>query len=168
MINLDWHFLWQYIIMPVLTGAIGVIGAGIVYNLEFKYFGFTALGAIISGLAYNLITVYVTDSLFFTSLISAVVLALYCDIISHNIKAPATILLIPGILPLVPGGKLYYATLSLIKNQQEACTGYLRDALNIALGLAVGVVFVTFVMRRIVFVPKRIRRNFFNWKDIRG
>ncbi len=42
------------------------------------------------------------------NLVAAIVVGLFAEIMSRVMKAPATIFLIIGILPMVPGGGIYY------------------------------------------------------------
>lgn len=145
------------VILPSIFGSLGAAGIAIMYDAEWKRFGYSALAAFISTAIFEVFDLYFkieSHKLFVASLAAAIVLAVYSDVMAHVLKMPATALLIPGVLPLVPGRSLYYATLSAINSSPEALT-YAGEAIYIALGVAVGIVFVTFVMRRIIFIKRK-------------
>ena len=59
------------------------------------------------------------------SLVATLVLALLSEVLSRVLKAPATIFLIVGIIPLVPGGGLYYTMYYLVNSDLDL---FLREA----------------------------------------
>lgn len=67
-------------------------------------------------------------------------------------KCPITMFLIPGIFPLVPGARVYYTVYYMVTDQlgQAAKAGV--DALKIAFGIVIGMVFIVAIPRK-VFQP---------------
>lgn len=78
---------------------------------------------------------------------SAVAAALYAECMARKCKAPATIFLIPSIVPLIPGGSLYYTMLSAVAGELDAFTKRGMQTLNIAISIAVGVVLVSVLFK---------------------
>ena len=58
-------------------------------------------------------------------------------------------LLIPGILLLVPGGALYYTMFGLAQGNRALAAENAVFALRMALGISVGIIVVTFLMRTV-------------------
>ena len=104
---------------------------------------FCGIGAVISWITCT-ITSYIThNDLFISCMIAAAAGTIVSEIFARVLKAPATIFLITAILPLVPGGSLYYATFYLVtKDQVNAKINGMETALC-ALGIAVGLILVS-------------------------
>ena len=65
------------------------------------------------------------------------------------IKAPATVFLIPSIIPLVPGGRLYYTMRAIVDGDADSAKIYAMETIVIALGIAVGIVVISLVFYHI-------------------
>lgn len=60
-------------------------------------------------------------SIVFTSFVGALIVGIMAELFAKYRKKPATVFVVPGIIPLVPGYGLYFAMLSIIeKNYEEA------------------------------------------------
>lgn len=71
--------------------------------------------------------------------VGAFAVALISEILAVIIKNPATVFLLPGLLPLVPGGGIFYMMRAAVQGDMDAIhTGYttLIAAGSIALGIA--------------------------------
>ena len=88
-------------------------------------------------------------SLLMQNMIPAAVATLYAEIIARVVKAPATVFLIPGVIPLTPGGKLYYTMRAIIDGNESEVDGLGNETVVIALGIAVGIVLVSLVFYQI-------------------
>ncbi len=144
---------WTELLVGTLTAVIGTGGLMLIYNLKWRILPWALLAAAIGYITYE-ITDVITESVFVSSLVAAALTAFYADIIAHVIKTPATVVLIPGIVPLVPGGMLYYTMLGILKKSPETVSKYGIGALQTALGIAVGIVFMTLLTRTLI--PKFI------------
>ena len=101
-----------------------------------------------------LIAGYVTDdNIFMTYFVAAAFGTLLSEIVARITKAPSTIYLIPAILPMVPGGSLYYATYGIVTGNSASASYYgERTALSgfgIAVGLVVVMIFTIYYNRHI-------------------
>lgn len=108
----------------VLTGSIGGTLGWIIYLLlENK------AGAIIS------------------SLMAMMVVALFSEIMARIYKAPATIFVIVGCFPLVPGKGIYQTMLYLISNNRDMFIDSLLNTVGIALALATALLIVSTIFK---------------------
>lgn len=85
---------------------------------------------------------YMSANAVFASFIGAVGATACSRFLSHFRKAPATLFLIPGILPLVPGAGMYYTMNGILK--KDIVYFYARgvETLEIAGVIAVGIMIV--------------------------
>ena len=82
----------------------------------------------------------------------------YAEVMARLTKAPATPILACSIIPLVPGGKLYYTTYYFVVGETENFYEALVALLRIASGLAVGIILISVVVHE--FNRHKFRRIF--------
>ena len=80
-------------------------------------------------------------------------LALYAEFLAWFMGAPATLFLIPTLIPLVPGNSVYLMMLGLVRGDREAMELYGTLTAQWAVGLAAGISLVA-VVHQILHQPK--------------
>lgn len=85
--------------------------------------------------------------------LATVVVSILSEVLARIMKAPAAIFLIIGIIPLVPGGGLYYTMDALINGDMQLFLEKGMSTAAYAGAIAVGVSMVTSVFR--IFFWKR-------------
>ena len=100
-------------------------------------------------------TVIVAD--FFAS----VTVGVMAEILARIIKKPATIFIIPGFIPLVPGGDAYFTMLYMVKGQYSAGVSMGMQTILSAGAIAFGI-FVSSTIFRIIKSSNRES----NWQDV--
>ena len=68
--------------------------------------------------------------------------AVFSHLAARILKAPVTVFLIPGILPLVPGASIYNSVYYMIQDNQPQSSHYLAETLQIAGAIAMAVFLV--------------------------
>lgn len=123
-------------------------GFALFFGVEKKHFIWALLSAVICCVTYE-IAYMLGCGVFMSAFIGAGFSASYSDIMAHKLKVPATMMIIIGILPLVPGAKLYYAMLGIVQSDLEMFNKNATAALLLAAGIAVGIIAVTAISRPI-------------------
>jgi uncharacterized membrane protein YjjB (DUF3815 family) len=82
-----------------------------------------------------------------TNMIATAVPCVYCDAMARVLKTPTTIFMIPTLLPLVPGSRLYYTMFYLFSGQQALFMENMLAAVKICTGIAMAIIVVTGAMR---------------------
>lgn len=151
-------------ILETIVSFIATFGFGIIFNIKGKKLFFASLGGGLSWFIYTLcLNVGLTEisSLF----LSSVIFSTYSEILARILKTPVTTLVVCALIPLVPGGGMYYTMF-------EAVTGDINKALELGLTtissagvLALGVIFVS-TLTRLLMSHKRKResKNFYQNK----
>ncbi len=121
----------------ILLAAIGSIGFALAFNADRRRVLVIGLGGGLSWAIY-LICKYFSLSIFTASVISSGFVYLYSVIFSKVQKTPITVFFAPILIPLIPGGNLYYATYALIDDNTESFFQNSKEMIHIALGLVVG------------------------------
>ncbi|MGL6107009.1 threonine/serine exporter family protein [Romboutsia sp.] len=97
----------ENVLIQIIMVVIGSIGIAIYFNIEKSKITSIAIGGLISWIIY-LVCFEATNNIFTSSLIAAIIVSIYSEIMARMLKSPANIFLIPSIIPLLPGGSFYY------------------------------------------------------------
>ena len=89
------------------------------------------------------------DNVFLQNFFPALFVTAYAEIMARVVKAPATPILACSVISLVPGGKLYYTTYYFVVGDMEKFDTTLTETLQIAAGLAVGIICISVIIHEI-------------------
>ncbi len=132
----------------IASGTLGSLGFSYVFQSPKRRTFINLLGGFVVCAAY-VICCKATDQEFFQNFFPALAATVYAEIMARVVKAPATPILACSIIPLVPGGKLYYTTYYFVMGEQALFDKTVNELLTVALGLAVGIIFVTVIVHEI-------------------
>lgn len=138
---------WRILII-VISGLVGSLGFALIFGVNKKHMIFALVPSLLSCLAFELVTLS-GAGMFIAAFVGAALAASYSDIMAHRIKTPATVMIIIGIIPLVPGAKLYYTMEGIVQSNMAKVSQFGGEALMIAAGIAVGIIVVTAISRPI-------------------
>lgn len=94
--------------------------------------------------------------------ISTIVVSAYAEVMARVFKAPVTGFLTIGILPLVPGGGIYYTMEYCVSGQTSQFIETGIHTFAIAGALAVGVLIVSSLVH--LFQKMQLRRRYHHWR----
>lgn len=118
-------------IIQVIGAFLGLLCVSVIYGVERKFFKYCALCGSMGWLFYLWLD-SVTNSKSLRIYAAALAVALMAHIFARILKAPVTVFLIPGILPLVPGLDLYRSVYNLIMVSSSMAGFYLMKTLETA------------------------------------
>ena len=121
-------------------------------------------------LAATLVLVHAAGgTVFFSTLVAALAVCLWSETMARRRKAPATIFLMPGIVPLLPGGAMYYTMDSVVLGDMDTFVVKASETLFVAVGIAGGILIASEVVRVVTRIwAKRRRRQLDVPNDPRG
>ena len=93
-----------------------------------------------------------------SAFLASCLVALLADICSRLIKEAATVFVIPGILPLVPGAGIYYTMFHFIRGNMDKAAAWGTRTLMIAGAIALGLLVIASLIRIIVNTKRTIKR----------
>lgn len=114
---------------------------GILFNIKGKKLLYSALGGGVSYLLYYILLsmgLSQISSTFFASIF----IGTYGEVMARLIKTPVTIFIISAIIPLVPGGGLYYTMYYTISENYGQALKYGMDTFQIAIIIVISVLMV--------------------------
>lgn len=142
----------EEIIIELLSALVGSLGFSMMFNSPKR----TLLPAIIGGmLGWGVYLIFEAMNLgvFISTVISAVFCQIYSEVFSRIQKTPRTVFYIPSIIPLVPGGSLYYTVYHAALTDWAQVKYYGSMTVQVAFGIAVGSSFVSAIV--LLMFPKK-------------
>jgi len=145
------------IIIKFLGGVGGAAGFCFVFNERPRRIPFAALcAAIACGLLF--LFEYLGIGPFWANFAGTLAATVLSEVFAKCLRSPATVYLLPALIPLVPGSSLYYAMRALIAVDWDMFGTYMVATLTIGLGIAAGIVIGT-LFNQIIFRKNKKRRQ---------
>lgn len=132
----------------------------LVFNVRGKLIFFTSLGGAIGWFVYLLCRPLQNDIVQF--FIATVVITIYSEVMARIHKVPVTGYLLIALLPMVPGGGIYYTMEYCVSGQTSQFIETGIHTFAIAGALAVGVLIVSSLVH--LFQKMQLRRRYHHWR----
>lgn len=154
----------SYIAIQVLSATCATFGFGIIFNVKGSRNIFGSFAAGIGWLVYSLL-----NEMGFTYFISytaaAATITILAEVFSRRLKVPTVTFLYPALIPLVPGGGIYYTMYYIVQDNLTFAVEKCLETFIISGSLAIGILSVsTFSQLFYKLVKKKI---FLNYEDLR-
>ena len=132
----------------ILSGCyafLACFGFALVYNVRGRLLFLAPLGAALSWLVYSNSGPLGGD--LFRYFLGAIALSIYAETIARLEKTPVTVVMLISLLPLVPGGGIYYTMEHCIRGESALFLSTGLHTLAIAGALSLGILFVSTLIR---------------------
>ena len=143
-------------VIAVITGALGTFGFALIAHIHLKHMLAASIGGLMSWAIYLLVEIP-TGSVFLGILVASILVYAWSELMARVEKAPVTIFLVPGILPLLPGSFLYYTMLALLNDDSAGFRYYGYTTIAVTLGIACGVVAASVVITYLLKAVNHIK-----------
>lgn len=130
------------IFLEIVYSFIGSLCFGIIFNIKSWKVIYAGLGGALSQGCYALF-VLIIHSFSVSYLFATIITAIYAEILARLLKTPATVFLVPSIIPLVPGGMIYYTMVYCLTGENSLFFNKLIETLGVAGALAMGILIVS-------------------------
>ena len=106
-------------VIQCLSAFLGCLGFAFVFRVHrhLPYALLASLGGMLGWIVYLLVIPYLSNIM--SNLCAMIVVALFSEIMARICKAPATIFIVVGCFPIVPGKGIYQTMLYLISHDQD-------------------------------------------------
>ena len=124
-------------VIQCLSAFLGCLGFAFVFRVHRRlpYALLASLGGMLGWIDYLLVIM--------SNLCAMIVVALFSEIMARICKAPATIFIVVGCFPIVPGKGIYQTMLYLISHDQDLFLDSLFQTVGTALALATAILIVS-------------------------
>ena len=133
-------------LIQILSGFVGSFGFACLFNIRGKRLIMASLGGLLSW------SLFVAFSRFIPSdpinyFVVALLLSLYSEIMARVMKTPTTTFITTALVPLIPGGSLYYTMASAFESNSATFVTKAISTLQLASALALGIIIATTLTR---------------------
>ena len=147
--------IWSQYVLPCLCAFAGCIRFTLVFNIHGPGKLIAGCGGALGWLVYLLAGKTILAGFF-----AAMAISLFSEVMARIRRCPVTGYQLVALLPLVPGGGIYYAMGYCLEGDTEQFLSALLGTLGMAAALAVGVILASSLFRavfpRLARVPKRM------------
>ena len=144
-------------VTQIIAAALGTLGFAFLFSVAPRHLPLVTLGGALSWTFY-LIAWEQGASVFVSTLVSAALICLWSEGMARLRKAPANIFLLTGIVPLLPGGALYYTMEAIVSKNMSQIVRKGAETGSIAVGIAVGIIIGSELFRLYLSVRSHRRR----------
>ena len=118
---------------------------GLIINSIYAFFSSLGFGVLFNIKGKNLIfsSNFISKSENFNYFIAAVFISLFSEVSARILKSPVLVFLVCGIIPLVPGGGMFYTMLESLKGNTNKALAVGCNTLMLAGSIAIGIVLVS-------------------------
>lgn len=129
---------------------IGSFCFGIIFNIRGKNLFIASFGGLLAWIAYLLCGFFVAEGII-QYFMASIVISIYSEWMAVHRKTPVTVFIVLGMVPLVPGGSIFYTMQHLIMGDYELSyqTGVYTFA--IAGAIAMGILIASFLVQTFKF-----------------
>ena len=133
-------------IIGIVAAFFGTLGFTVVFRSKRKHIFVIAAGGALSW------TVYLLSAIFFNSeplcyFIASASVGVYSEIFARVLRTPTTNVFAVAVLPLIPGGGLYYTMRYAVNNEWDMFLTKGSTTIKIALAIALGIISVSTVVK---------------------
>lgn len=140
-------------LVQIFTGFLGSLGFGILFNVRGKRLAAASLGGLLSWALFLALGIWLPDEVLRYFIVSVAV-SVYCEIMARVQKTPTTTFLMTALIPLIPGGGLYYTMTNAFSGDLDGFAERGFHTVGLAVALALGVI-VTTVITNIITKLRR-------------
>ncbi|MEE1278444.1 MAG: threonine/serine exporter family protein [Acutalibacteraceae bacterium] len=133
-------------ITQILAGFVGSIGFGVLFNVRGKKLLMASLGGLVSWGLFLILSVFINNEPL-NYFIVALLMSVYAEFMARKLKSPTTCFITISLIPLIPGGSLYYTMAYAFQSDIEKFAGKGIYTLSLAAALALGVIVSTTVTK---------------------
>lgn len=149
--------------IQVLMAALGSVGFAVLFHVRGKKLLLFFLGGALDWAVYLVATKYGAN-LFTGIFLATATAALASEICARVFRTPVLALLVPMLIPLVPGSDLYYTMHALIQGSHDLMAHHAGRTITTAGAIAMGIIGVAAVMHIVLRIEIHFRKPTHNTK----
>lgn len=144
-------------IIKTVTAFLGSLGFGMVFNMRPRHLLLAAAGGMFGWIIfYNLEAS--TEDIFSATLCASFFSVLYGELLARIRHCPANLYVIITLIPLIPGGSLYYMMSNAVQKHWAVNRIYGSELIMYALGLAVGICLMSALLDFLYQLFRRVKK----------
>ncbi|SHI52252.1 Uncharacterized membrane protein YjjB, DUF3815 family [Dethiosulfatibacter aminovorans DSM 17477] len=135
-------------ILDFIFSFLCTFGFGVLFNIPRKQLVLASTGGAVGWTVYSLFLLQF-DSIVMAAFTGALAVGMVSEIMAKLRRVPATVYVVPGIIPLVPGYGLYYSMKKIIESDYIEAMEVGTETVLVALAISSAVILTTSIGRKI-------------------
>ena len=133
-------------IITIIAAAVGTVGFALMLRLRHDRLPVIAVSTALCYSIY-LIAIHFNCADFIANFIASLFATYASEFLAKHLKAPVTVFLIPTILPLVPGGSLYYTIEAFFQSEFDRALSYFASTGRTIGAILLGIITINTIMK---------------------
>lgn len=143
-------------ILKSIYALLATLGFGIVFNIKGNKLIFASLGGFITWYLY-LLTLNYTNSTLLALFYASLCAGFYSEVLARLLKSPVTTFSICSIIPLVPGGGMYYTMLESVQGNVNKSLTTGLSTISSAGAIAIGILLASSLTKVALFLYRKMK-----------
>lgn len=141
-----------------LLATLGTLGFSILFRLPKKRIPVMLIGAFLTSLI-QLVCDAKAEQFFTGAMLATLFAVWFSELFARLLRTPAIVLLTPILIPLVPGGSLFYTMQGILLGNTEQIRQFAMETAQVGFGIAFGTLVATAIARFITETLYRKRKS---------
>ena len=143
-------------LVPIVSAALGSLSFAMFFGVRSRKLWFSLLGGVLNWGLYLLAMKKMGLPATMAYALGAAAGTLYAEILARIVKTPITVFVITSVIPMVPGGALYYTMLGLLQGDKATFVDRGLYTLSAAGAMALGIFAATMLFRLLFTVGRAV------------
>lgn len=143
-------------LVPIVSAALGSLSFAMFFGVRSRKLWFSLLGGALNWGLYLLAMKKIGLPATMAYALGAAAGTLYAEILARIVKTPVTVFVITSVIPMVPGGSLYYTMLGLLQGDKATFVDRGLYTLSAAGAMALGIFAATMLFRLLFTVGRAV------------
>ncbi len=143
-------------LLPIVSAALGSLSFAMFFGVCSRKLWFSLLGGALNWGLYLLAMKKMGLPATMAYALGAAAGTLYAEILARIVKTPVTVFVITSVIPMVPGGALYYTMLGLLQGDKATFVDRGLYTLSAAGAMALGIFAATMLFRLLFTVGRAV------------
>ena len=148
----------SFSVIQTIMGMVGSVGFAVLFGVRGRKLAVIALGSG-AGWAVYLVCRAMGCSIFTGLLAASLFVAALSEVLARMLRTPVILLLVPMLIPEVPGEALYYTMYYLVQGYQEEFGTYSGLVLTEAGAIALGIILASHMARFFISLKSHLRSS---------
>lgn len=141
-------------IIQIAASFFGTLGFGFLFNIRGKKLFWAALGGMLSWALFLGLGLFIENEAIRYFIVSVCSTG-YAEVMARVLKTPASTFSITVLIPLVPGGAMYYTTTYALSGATDLFIGKAVYTLELSVALSLGIVLVTAIAKYVSVLQRK-------------
>ena len=139
--------------IQILAGGVGSLGFACLFNIRGKRLAVATFGGLLSWFLFVIFSYFIKSEPINYFVVSLLI-SLFAEVMARVMKTPTTTFITTSLVPLIPGGSLYYTMAYAFQQNGDSFIRKGVATLSLAAALALGIIIAT-TLTKLVLKPRK-------------